>query len=79
MVDLFQESVRDEMNDSLADTERQRFLNQLIEDVESMREAKSVSVIPRLRAIQESIPVEFNADPASLHLADLIQELEGLT
>ena len=78
MVDLFQEFVRDEMNDSLADTERQRFLNHLIEDVRSTREAKPVSVIPRLRAIQDSIPGEFSADPASLHLADLIQELEGL-
>ena len=79
MVDLFQEFVRDEVNDSLADTERQRFLNQLLEDVGSMREAKSADAIRRLRAIQESIPGEFSADPASFHLADLIQELEGLT
>lgn len=79
MVELFQEFVRDELNECPEDTERQRFLNQLLEDVESMRVANSGYVIQRLRAIQESIPAEFNADPASLHLADLIQELEGLT
>lgn len=78
MVELFQEFVRDEMNDSLSDTERQGFLNQLLEDVGSMRDTSSGYVIPRLRAIQESVPGEFDADPASLHLADLIQELEGL-
>lgn len=79
MVELFQEFVRDEMNDSLSDAERQAFLTQLLEDVESMREGNSGYVLQRLKAIQGSIPAEFNADPASLHLADLIQELEGLT
>ena len=78
MVDLFQEFIRDELNHRPADTERQRFLNQLLEDVRTMGEAKYVDAIQRLRAIQESIPGEFSADPASLHLADLIQELEGL-
>ncbi len=78
MVDLFQEFLRDELNDSLADTERQGFLNQLLGDVRSACEAKFVDAIQRLRAVQESIPGEFSADPASLHLEDLIQELEGL-
>ena len=78
MVDLFQEFVRDELNDCSADAERQGFLNQLLEDVGSMREAKLVDAIQRLQAIQESIQGEFSADPASLHLADLIHELEGL-
>ncbi len=78
MVDLFQEFVRDELNDSLADTERQGFLNQLLGDVTSVRETEFGDAIHRLRAIQESIPGEFSADPASAHLADLIQELEGL-
>jgi hypothetical protein len=78
MVDLFQEFVRDELNDSLADTERQGFLNQLLGDVTSVREAEFGDSIQRLRTVQESIPGEFGADPASLHLADLIQELEGL-
>ena len=79
MVELFQEFVRDEMNGCLTDTERQGFLNQLLEDVGSMREAESLFAMQRLRAIQESIPGEFSADPASSHLTDLIQELEGLT
>ena len=76
MIDLFQEFVRDEHRP--ADTERQRFLNQLLEDVGPLREGNFVDAIQRLRAIQESTPGEFSADPASLHLADLIQELEGL-
>ena len=78
MVDLFQEFVRDELNHRPADTERQSFLDELLEDVRSMRESKHADAIERLRAIQESIPDEFSRDPASLHLADLIQELEGL-
>jgi len=79
MVDLFQEFVRDEVNHRPADTERQAFLNQVLEDVMTMREGRLVDAIRRLRAIQESIPGEFSADPASLHLADLIEELEGLS
>ncbi len=78
MIDLFQEFVRDELNHRPADTERQRFLNQLLEDVGPLREGNFVDAIQTLRAIQESTPGEFSADPASLHLADLIQELEGL-
>jgi hypothetical protein len=78
MVDLFQEFVRDELNGSPADAERLEFLNRLLGDVGSLRETQLVDALPRLRAVQESIPGEFRADPASLHLADLIQELEGL-
>ena len=78
MVELFQEFVRDELNDSSSDTERQRFLTQLLEDVQSIREAKLLGAIRRLHLIQESIPDEFSEDPASLHLSDLIDELEGL-
>jgi len=77
MVELFQEFVRDEMNGCPSDTERQGFLDQLLEDVDAMREDEFA--IRKLRSVQESIPREFRADPASLHLADLIQELEGLT
>ena len=78
MVDLFQEFLRDELNGCSADTERQRFLNQLLEDVTSVREAKLMDAIQGLRALQESISGEFSADQASMHLGDLIQELEGL-
>jgi hypothetical protein len=37
--------------------------------VGSMREAKSVDAIRRLRAIQESIPGEFGADPLLPHIS----------
>ncbi len=79
MLDLFQEFLRDEMSACSADTERHRFLNQLAADVGSVREAGIEDAIPSLRTILESIQGEFRADPASLHLADLIGELEGLT
>ena len=79
MVDLFQEFVRDEANGCPSDTERQTFLSDLLEEVTSIREAKAGDAIKKLRVIQESIPGEFSADPASLHLADLIEELEGLS
>jgi hypothetical protein len=78
MLELFQEFVRDELNDCLADTERQKFLNDLLEDVASIREANVGGAVRRLRAVQESIQDEFSGDPASAHLADLIEELEGL-
>ena len=78
MLELFQEFLRDELNDSLADADRQGFLNQLLEDVSSIREGNVGGAIRRLRAVQESIPGEFSADPASAHLADLIEELAGL-
>jgi hypothetical protein len=79
MIDLFQEFVRDELNDCSADTERRQFLNQLLVDVRSIREARPVDAIQRLRAVQESIQGEFSDDSVSLHLTDLIHELEGLT
>ena len=76
MVDLFQEFVRDEL--ASADPERKQFLNQLLGDVRSIREAKLVDAIEQLRALHDSIPDDFSADPASVHLSDLINELEGL-
>ena len=76
MLELYQDFVRDEMNGSLADAERQRFLNQILGDVEPIGEEGNT--IERRREIRESIQDEFTADPASTHLVDLIQELERL-
>jgi len=78
MVELFEEFIRDEMNDSLEDTERQQFLSHLLGDVEPIREVGMEDAIQRLRTIQESLREEFRADLVSLHLADLIDELEAL-
>ena len=78
MFDLFREFVRDELNDSLGDGERQDFLNQLLGDVTSIRNVGLVDAIQALRTIQESMPKEFSADPVSSHLSDLIHELERL-
>ena len=78
MVELFEEFIRDEMNDSLKDTEREQFLSHLLGDMEPIREAGMEDAIQRLRTIQESLREEFRADLVSLHLADLIDELEAL-
>jgi molecular chaperone DnaK (HSP70) len=78
MVELFEEFIRDEMNDSLSDTERQQFLSNLLGDVERIREVGMEGAIQRLRTIQESLQEDFREDPASLHLADLIDELERI-
>ena len=78
MVELFEEFIRDEMNDSLKDTERQQFLSHLLGDMEAIREVGMEDAIQRLRTIQESLREEFRADPVSLHLADLIEELERI-
>ena len=78
MIDLFQGFVRDETNGCSADTERQEFLNQLLGDVESIREGRMANAVQKLRALQDSIPSEFSEDTATTHLTDLIAELEGL-
>jgi len=78
MLDLFSEFVRDERSECSGDAERRRFLDRLLDDVKSIREGETGDALPRLRVIHESIQDEFSEDPASLHLADLIQELEGL-
>ena len=78
MLDLYQEFVRDERNACPSDEERQGFLSQLLDDVSSIREAEMVDALQKLRAIHESIRGEFSEDPASLHLVELIHELEGL-
>ena len=77
MLDLYQEFVRDERNACPSDEDRQGFLSQLLDDVSSIREAEMADALQKLRAIHESIRDEFSADPASLHLGDLIHELEG--
>jgi len=78
MVDLFREFVRDEWNGSPADPDRWRFLQQLLAEVGCLRAVELVDAIQRLRALRDSIPDEFSADPVSVHLSDLIHELEGL-
>jgi hypothetical protein len=76
MIELFQEFIRDEWSDSLADTERREFLEDLLSEVGSMQKLTIVEALQKLREIHESIQEEFRGDPASLHLSDLIHELE---
>ena len=76
MIELFQEFIRDEWSDSLADTERREFLGDLLGEVGSMQKLTIVEALQKLREIHESIREEFRGDPASLHLSDLIHELE---
>jgi hypothetical protein len=78
MIELFKEFIRDEWRDSSADMERREFLDYLLAEVESMQNFGTVETLQQLREIHESIRGEFRGDPASLHLADLIHELEGI-
>ena len=78
MIELFQEFIRDEWSDSAADTERREFLDNLLGEVGSMQRLTTVEALQQLREIHESIRREFRDDPASLHLSDLIHELEGI-
>jgi hypothetical protein len=76
MIELFKEFIRDEWSDSLADTERREFLDDLLGEVGAMQKLTIVEALQKLREIHESIRGEFRSDPASLHLSDLIHELE---
>ena len=78
MIELFKEFVRDEWSDSPPDTERREFLDNLLGEVGSMQKLTTVETLQRLREIHDSIREEFRGDPASLHLSDLIQELERI-
>jgi hypothetical protein len=78
MFDLFKEFIRDEMNDSLEDKERQQFLNHLLREVSSLNEVSIVDALKKLGAIRDTIQGEFRTDPAFLHLIDLIHELERI-
>ena len=53
-------------------------MQQLLAEVGCLRAVELVDAIQRLRALRDSIPDEFSADPVSVHLSDLIHELEGL-
>ena len=79
MFDLFEEFIRDEINQSIEDPERQQFLRHFLREVSSMNEVTIANAILKLREIQDSIPDEFQTDTAVLHLADLIHELERNT
>lgn len=78
MLDLFIEFIRDEMNDSHVDAERQEFLGYLLKKVRAANELSVTETIKKLRAIQDSIDEEFQTDPVFLHITDFIHELEGL-
>ena len=79
MFDLFQEFIRDEMNESFDDPERQQFLRNLLAEISSLNQMTIADAILKLRTIHDSIPGEFQTDSAFLHLRDLITELERST
>ena len=72
--DLFAEFIRDEINDSFRDPQRQQFLRCLLRDVSSASEVTIPNAIKKLKAIQDSIQEEFKSDPVYLHLIDLVNE-----
>lgn len=80
MFDLLLDLVAGEEADCRADSDRQRFLANLLEqlrDVESRSsEAAASSVIQELKDIHDSVDMEFASDTVLDHLRDCIVELE---
>lgn len=75
MLDLLIEFIRDEINDSPGDADRQQFLGHLLTKVSSFNEITVADGIKRLMAIQDSIDEEFKTDQVFLHITDFINEL----
>ena len=67
MFDLLIEFIRDEMNDSHADPDRQQFLGYLLTKVGESDHGTVADAIKNLRVIQDSIDEKFTTDPVVLH------------
>jgi hypothetical protein len=78
MFDLLIEFIRDEMNDSPGDPDRQQFLGYLLTKVSASNECTVADAIKKLTAIQSSIDEEFKTDPVVLHITDFINELKRI-
>ena len=78
MFDLLIEFIRDEINDSPGDADRQQFLRQLLAKVSAADEVTVADAIKKLTSIQDSIEEEFKSDPVFLHISDFIHELERI-
>ena len=78
MFDLLIEFIRSEMNDSLGDPDRQKFLVDLLTKVSASNDGTAADAIKKLRAVQSSVDEEFQTDSAVLHITDFINELEHI-
>lgn len=77
---LLLEFVRDESNQTGDDPRRRRFLAELLKKLHRANERSEgrskTDLIRHLKTIYDSIDAEFKNDPAVIHIADCIQELE---
>ncbi|MGH9423323.1 MAG: hypothetical protein ACRD3J_25340 [Thermoanaerobaculia bacterium] len=83
MLGLLSEYVIDEYSESNEDAARSRFLGALSAEIEAIAlRSSELSVrqaIDQLRIIRDSQPAEFCSDPALIHMADCIEELERIS
>ena len=81
MIGLFVELVADERTECLDDSERMRFVEELLAELRSVEanldQIRLPAIIGRLKELQESASTSFTDDPVMAHLNDLIQELES--
>lgn len=73
MIGLLIEYVTDERNESHADPKRQKFLSDLLADLQTEE-----LNLERLQKIYESIDSDFKSDDVVVHVHDCIEELKRL-
>lgn len=76
------ELIVDEKNGCAGDPGRQRFLAEILEELNAAKEgfdAGTATVVHHLRVIRDSIDQEFKDDPVAVHIWHCIEELEHLT
>ncbi|GJM43200.1 MAG: hypothetical protein DHS20C21_00420 [Gemmatimonadota bacterium] len=80
MYGLLLDFVADARMDCNADSDRERFLSELLARLRAtereLAEASPAVIIRTLRETQESIDPEFAGDPVVEHLRDCIEEIE---
>ncbi len=80
MLGLFVELVADERAESLGDTERLSFVEDLLAALRTVEaDLPSISMltmVQRLRSLRDSVDPEFSDDPVMVHINDLLDELE---
>lgn len=76
------ELIVDEKNGCVGDPGRQRFLADVLEELNAAKEgfdAGTATAVNHLRVIRDSIDLEFQDDPVAVHIRHCIEELEHLS
>lgn len=82
MIGLLVEYVSDERNGSAGDPERERFLDDLAQELEviadRIRSVSAEATIQRLRVLSDSQPYDFAGDVVLDHVRACVEELERI-